>query len=353
MNIADKIDIVFERTTKLGGKNDINKTNNYFDFEAWQWPQGVGMYGMYRAFKNSGNKQYIDYIISWYERRFAEQPVQKNINTVAPLYTLTYLYEEGFLKTEKVLKIFEEWAEWIMNTLPRASCGGFEHFVESGFNTEQQLWDDTLYMTVLFLARAGKILNRQDYINQAELQFLIHIHYLCDTKTGLFYHGWHSTERHNFGKVLWGRGNSWLTAGLVDFIEITQNAPVREFLTTVFKDQVDKLVELQDDDGMWHTVLDRLDVYPETSATAAITYGILKGIRLNLIDSQKQAATQKAIKALLCQIDDNGTVLNVSAGTTVGMSEEDYLKIPIQERIYGQSMMLLALSEYLNKTVED
>ena len=85
MNIADKIDIVFERTTKLGGNNNINKTNNYFDFEAWQWPQGVGMYGMYRAFKNSGNKQYIDYIISWYQRRFDEQPVQKNINTVAPL----------------------------------------------------------------------------------------------------------------------------------------------------------------------------------------------------------------------------------------------------------------------------
>ena len=345
MNIADKIDIVFQRTTKLGGDKNINKVNNYFDFEAWQWPQGVGMYGMYRAFKNSGNKEYLDYILGWYERRFSEQSVQKNINTVAPLYTLTYLYEDGYFQTQQTLKMFEEWAEWIMTVLPKASCGGFEHFVESNYDTSQQLWDDTLYMTVLFLARAGIILNRKDYINQAELQFLIHIHYLCDAKTGLFYHGWHSTQKHNFGKVFWGRGNSWLTAGIVDFIEITKNSSVREFLITIFKDQVEKLVELQDDDGMWHTVLNRTDVYPETSATAAITYGILKGIRLGILDDKKHPVAEKSVKALLTQIDENGTVLNVSAGTTVGMSEEDYLKIPIQERIYGQSMMLLALAE--------
>ena len=30
MNIADKIDIVFNRTTKLGGGKNINKVNNYF-----------------------------------------------------------------------------------------------------------------------------------------------------------------------------------------------------------------------------------------------------------------------------------------------------------------------------------
>lgn len=72
----------------------------------------------------------------------------------------------------------------------------------------QQLWDDTLMMTVLPLAKIGKVLNRPHYIEEAKRQFLIHIKYLFDTKTGLFFHGWTFEDGgHNFAKALWGRGN--------------------------------------------------------------------------------------------------------------------------------------------------
>jgi unsaturated rhamnogalacturonyl hydrolase len=72
----------------------------------------------------------------------------------------------------------------------------------------QQLWDDTLMMTVLPLAKIGQVLKRPHYIEEAKRQFLIHIKYLFDTKTGLFHHGWTFLDGgHNFANAAWGRGN--------------------------------------------------------------------------------------------------------------------------------------------------
>jgi unsaturated rhamnogalacturonyl hydrolase len=44
-------------------------------------------------------------------------------------------------------------------------------------------------MTVLLLAKIRKVLNRPYYMEEAKQQFLIHIKYLFDTQTGLFFHG--------------------------------------------------------------------------------------------------------------------------------------------------------------------
>lgn len=49
-----------------------------------------------------------------------------------------------------------------------------------------QLWDDTLMMTVMPLAKVGLVLNRPSYVEEAKRQFLIHIKYLTDVETGLW-----------------------------------------------------------------------------------------------------------------------------------------------------------------------
>ena len=89
----------------------------------------------------------------WFRDRFAAGPPTKNINTVAPFLTLAYLYEE---KPDGAwLPYLDEWAEWLMNDMPRTEENGFQHIV---FNSEnpQQLWDDTLMMCVMPLAKIGR-----------------------------------------------------------------------------------------------------------------------------------------------------------------------------------------------------
>ena len=51
-------------------------------------------------------------------------------------------------------------------------------------------------MTVLFLNRMGQTYKRQEWIDESIHQVLMHIKYLYDKQSGLFYHGWTFNERN-------------------------------------------------------------------------------------------------------------------------------------------------------------
>ena len=199
------------------------------------------------------------------------------------------------------------------------------------------------------IARAGMLLDRREYVEEAIRQHLLHVKYLADKSTGLWFHGWTFNGRHNFAKGLWGRGNSWITIGFPDFIEMLEgNEGVKAFLTETLEAQIRKLAEVQDGSGMWHTVLDDPTSYVESSATAGFCYGILKAVRLGYIDASYRDVGLKAAEALLGNIDEKGVVQNVSYGTPMGRETVDFYKqIPICPMPYGQAMVLLALTEVM------
>ena len=216
---------------------------------------------------------------------------------------------------------------------------------------ENEMWIDTLFMTVLFLNRMGQKYNRQDWISESIHQVLLHIKYLYDKKTGLFYHGWTFNTRDNFGGVFWCRGNSWFTAGILEYLEMFKgslDAGVREFIVNTYKSQVRALKKLQSQSGLWHTVLDDPASYEEVSGSAAITAGILKGIKLGILDDSYLDCAWKGVRAVMNNIDEEGTVLNVSGGTGMGADREHYKKILIAPMAYGQSLTILALIQALD-----
>ena len=95
----------------------------------------------------------------------------------------------------------------------------------------------------------GQKYRRQDWIDESIHQVLMHIKYLCDRRTGLFYHGWTFNEKNNFGGVFWCRGNSWFTLGILDYIDMfegSMNAGLKTFVVDTYKAQTEKLKELQD-----------------------------------------------------------------------------------------------------------
>jgi unsaturated rhamnogalacturonyl hydrolase len=98
-----------------------------------------------------------------------------------------------------------------MYGLPRTEYGWMLHMIYNSKNT-QELWDDTLMVTVPTLVKIGKLLNCQHYVEEAKWQFLLHIKYLFDTRTGLWYHRWTSANGgRNFAKALWTCRNGWIT----------------------------------------------------------------------------------------------------------------------------------------------
>ena len=107
------------------------------------------------------------------------------------------------------------------------------------------------------------------------------------------------------------------------------------------------MLKLQDDSGLWHTLLDDETSYLESSASANFAYGFLKGIRLGILSKNYENSANKAIKALLNCINKNGVVDKCSYGTGMGMTLQDYKDIPICPMPYGQTLTVLALMEFI------
>lgn len=325
------------KTAKIDGSND------HLAIENWEWPQGVALFSLFKYYEYTGDQTYLDFIEDWFQKRLAEGLPARNVNTTAPLLTLAHLYE--LTGKSAYREICAAWAEWVMQEMPRTEEGGLQHITSHDAN-EGQLWVDTLFMTALFLAKLGRVLKAEVYIQEAIYQFLLHIKYLYDTSTGLWFHGWTFRGRHHFAGAPWARGNCWFTAGVVELMEILGlEGAERRFLLNTLEAQVKKLAELQDESGMWHTLLDDPGSYLETSATAGFAYGILKAVRLGYLDAKYETVGRKAASAVLANIDEDGTVQNVSYGTAIGMDREDYKQIKRCPTSYGQGLAFLLCTE--------
>jgi unsaturated rhamnogalacturonyl hydrolase len=275
---------------------------------------------------------------------------------MAVFLTLAYLYEKTGEQT--YLPWLDSWAEWAMYGLPRTPFDGMQHMTYLTDN-HNELWDDTLMMTVLPLAKIGKLLNRPHYIEEAKRQFLVHIKYLFDAKTGLFFHGWKFDESapsgfgHNFADARWARGNSWLTIVIPDFIELLDLPPndaLRIHLIDTLEAQCQALQRLQGKDGMWNTLLDMPESegsYPEASATAGFAYGMLKAIRKRYISKEYESVALKAANAVTERISADGELRDVSFGTGMGHDLQHYKDIKLTSMPYGQSMAIMMLGELL------
>lgn len=344
---TDYLEISQRVLGKLQHNRGTGDIHDHLTLDTWEWPQGVAVYAMYKLYKATGNKQTLEDMRAWYARHLAKGLPSKNVNTMAPMLGMTLLYKETGDETYR--PIIEEWSQWVMTQMPRTQEGGLQHITSDDVN-EQQLWDDTLYMTCLFLYQAGDALGREDMKQEAEYQFLLHIKYLHSPKTGLWYHGYCFQGRHHFGQAYWGRGNSWFTACAVDFAEWIPDGPVRRLILNTWQEQCKALLSVQDpESGLWHTLLDQPDSYLETSASAAIAYGLLKGSRLGLLDEDCRAAGEKALQGVIAQVAEDGTVQGVSYGTPMGWTQDFYRTVPIQPTAYGQGLTFLMLTEKFAK----
>jgi unsaturated rhamnogalacturonyl hydrolase len=313
----------------------------------WEWTHGIGLYGMLHYYQQTGDQATLKIIDDWFSTRLAEGTPTKNVNTVCPFLTLAYRYEET--RNAAWRPVLERWAEWVMYEMPRTEQGGLQHIVYNNENT-QQLWDDTLMMSVMALAKIGQLLDRPEFVEEASYQFLIHTQYLMDRQTGLWFHGWTFEGRHNFANARWARGNSWLTIVIPDFIEMMnwpEQHATRRFLQQVLESQVKALSACQHSSGLWHTLLDDPNSYPEASATAGFAYGILKAVRKHYLSPEYLPLAEKALRGVIGNIDENGELKQVSFGTAMGSDLAYYRQIPLTSMPYGQAMALLCLTEYL------
>ena len=346
--LEEKLNLVTERMLSLKSNGMKEKYPiSLIDIQCWEWPQGVGLFGLYKYYRMSERQDILDFLINWYDRHLKAGIPERNVNTTSPMLTLTYLYERTH--NELYLEVIKDWADWIMKDkkLIRTGDGCFQHMI-TGDPNDNEILIDTLFMTVLFLARAGRILNRSDYMEEAGYQILSHIKYLLNKQEGLFCHGFNFARNDNYGGILWGRGNCWYTIVVMELIQESEiDGALKRFLLNVYENQVKALKRYADKEtGLWHTVINDESSYIELSASSAFLNGIMMGVRLGILNrTEFQGLIEKAMDGLLTYIAEDGTVLGVSYGTPIGMTSDFYKEIPCCPMTYGQALMILALQE--------
>lgn len=324
----------------------VNSDDWGMNLDSWDWVPGVGVISILSYAEHTQNKEAIEFLRLWTERNKHLSEQVKVINSLAPFAIFPDLYryfgDPWYLETGKKI------GDWMLTEAPRTREGAFEHTVTENADFPEQVWADTLFMAVLFLARLAKLTSDTKYAKEAAFQLLVHLRLLQDPQTGVLFHGWNCVEGNHMSAARWTRANAWVVLAcpwIAEEIGSLIEIPIE--IHERYNKLAAGLRDYQGADGLWPTVLDEPEFYRESSGSAGIAAGWLAGIRIGWLDQTYKTAAKKALKGILGQIAPDGTVNGVSGGTPVMPNIAAYQTISCYPTLYGQGLTLILLSQAL------
>jgi len=326
--------------------DETANTKDLRRWHRWDWSIGVGLYGVVKANAVLQDEALMLSVKEWIDQRLDKIP-SICVNTCGVMPAVLAVAETyGYSGYEEVIATFDD---YVMNKALRTPCGAIAHSV-IGSELPGEIWADTLFMCALYLAMRGRITGNTKMLYEAGRQLYLHVDRLCDPETGLFYHGYDDIGNKHMG-TLWGRGNAWTTVATVEILEILgrdfdnhESWAKTEILEKV-RAQLDALAKYQLPSGMWATVVDHPETtYPESSVTAGTVYGVLRGHKLGYFDEKYLPMAEKAMKALVENVAQDGGVQLGSTGTPIKEDAVAYNDIPYFVTPFTQGLAMMALA---------
>lgn len=320
------------------------------DINKWDWVPGVGVIALLEYAEKAKEPEVLAYLAEWVGRNKGKAAPEPVINAVAPYAIFPALYRQTgdvWFKNEA-----ERVANWLVEQAPRTREEAFEHTVTENVAFAEQVWADTIFMAVLFLARTASMLGNASYAAEAQRQVLLHLQLLEDSGTGVLFHGWNCAAGDHMSAARWTRANAWIAVGVPMIVqEIADLVPIEAELRERYGRIMAGLAGFQQEDGLWSTVMDVPDFYREVSGSAGIACGFWLGMDVGLLpnEARYEESAGRAVRAILPYIGDNGVVEGVSGGTPVMESVEAYNDIPVYPTLYGQGLTLMLLAEAIRK----
>lgn len=216
-------------------------------------------------------------------------------------------------------------------------------------------WCDAIFMAPPTLAKLGKTLNDKSYYDLNDKYFQETYDRLYDKQDHLFFRdaGYLINEKGegkreaNGQKIFWSRGNGWVTGGLVRLLkELPKNHPKRAFYENLYKEMMDKVLSLQQPDGLWRSSLLDPDSYPggEASGSGFYIYSMAWGVSNKFLDKNKYLpAIKKGWTGLNSLVQEDGKV-----GWTQPIGADPRRNFNADSwEVYGAGAYLLAGSEVI------
>ena len=241
-------------------------------------------------------------------------------------------------------------AAFLENSAPRTPDGAYVPHPPA-----LEVWIDVCYFTAPALALLGRISGDAPMLERAADQMIVHRDHLIDPNSGLFWHVAY-VDRKSHSPCLWARGNSWFSIAAPQVIaeidaagETNRLAAKVDKIREALARQLNRIVSLQDDSGLWHTVIDRSDSYLEASSAAGFALALGRAIRTRLLGldaTRARNAYSRALAAISSKIDSNGAFNEVSQQTPPG-DFAFYNSIEVGTAPFASGVCMMALSEAL------
>ena len=149
--------------------------------------------------------------------------------------------------------------------------------------------------------------------------------------------------------IAWGRGNGFGALGLAELLTaLPDDHPDRAGILDIHRRHLEAMRAQQAPDGMWRQIVDVPGSYRETSVTAMTLTAMARGIRRGWLDESYRPVVDRAWRALLAHVADDGTLVDVCFSTGAGPTERHYLDRPAVNGAddRGGAMVLGAALEY-------
>jgi len=216
---------------------------------------------------------------------------------------------ELFLQTRdsSYLKVGIPYADTQWQCPDRATAEEKE-WAGKGYSWQTRLWIDDMYMITIVQTQAYRATGDVVYLKRAAKQMCLYLDEL-QLENGLFYHA-------PDVPFVWSRGDGWMAVGMTELLKVLPegDASYKRILKG-YRLMMSSLKTYQAPGGLWRQLIDREDIWEETSGSGMFAYAMISGVNNGWLDSSYEDVARKAWMALVDKIDGNWEVTDICVGT--------------------------------------
>lgn len=317
-----------------------------YDFSVWFWGDAIAIDGLMDAAELVDMQAAVSHC-----RRYAEAWASRDLAWVdhltpgAAVLRLAQLSDD-----ERLLQAALRLADWLTNVVPR-TASGYPLFRPDLPEYRHTVWVDVLYHEPVFFSRLAEVTGDPVWHEHAVASFNAHVSALTVGDGPLLAHAFDTGSTTLRGPG-WGRGNGWAILGAIDTLDwLPREHPQFATIGAWIERTADRLAELQDPSGFWHTLLTDPESYLEASTASFFAAAFYKGMRTGLLHRRFAEQADRAWQAAQSRVGSDGGFWGVSACTYAATAPGDdrsiYRMLPTEVNVWGQGSILRAAAERL------
>ncbi|OKP98748.1 glycoside hydrolase family 88 protein [Paenibacillus sp. P46E] len=92
---------LIQRMKEMKGSIQETAPIGIISMDNWEWPQGVALFALYSYYRETGDEGIMENLTRWFDSKLDGGIPAKNVNTMCPMLTLSYLAKRASEQNER------------------------------------------------------------------------------------------------------------------------------------------------------------------------------------------------------------------------------------------------------------